>query len=83
MKEEDEESKEDYCRPIDLKIEEAERQNEINAKCSCPKVLIVDDNEANLFVLQNYMGCVGQTADEVRATCTWFRREMARRRSIR
>ncbi len=34
--------------------------------CHCPKVLIVDDTECNLFVLQSYMRSVGVTADEAR-----------------
>ena len=33
--------------------------------CNCSKLLIVDDAECNLFVLQNYLKCVGFRADEV------------------
>ena len=34
-------------------------------ECGCPKLLIVDDSDCNLFVLQNYLRCVGLIADEV------------------
>eukprot|EP00826_Nyctotherus_ovalis_P057539 TRINITY_DN7875_c0_g1_i1.p1 TRINITY_DN7875_c0_g1~~TRINITY_DN7875_c0_g1_i1.p1 ORF type:complete len:755 (+),score=212.76 TRINITY_DN7875_c0_g1_i1:77-2341(+) len=34
------------------------------SKCSCVKILIVDDNEYNLYVLQNYLKSVGSVADE-------------------
>ncbi len=32
--------------------------------CQCSRILIVDDNEYNLFVLQNYMASVNIVADE-------------------
>jgi len=34
--------------------------------CTCPKVLIVDDTECNLYVLQNFLRSVDLVADEAR-----------------
>ncbi len=33
--------------------------------CECPRVLIVDDNEYNLFVLQSYLTSMHEVTDEV------------------
>ncbi len=33
--------------------------------CGCPKVLLVDDTESNLFVLKSYMKSAGLAADQV------------------
>ena len=52
-------------KPLKLILELA-KVHEENKDCSkCNKLLIVDDNEYNLFVLQNYLKSFNMIADEV------------------
>lgn len=64
---------------IDIQVEEDKADCQIDEEmkaapplkvekpgCKCNKLLIVDDNEYNLFVLQNYLKLLHMRADEVR-----------------
>lgn len=37
--------------------------------CGCPKLLVVDDNDSNVFVIQNYCRMLRLATDVVSISC--------------